>query len=87
MTISVDIADRLYDYTDEDKAAEAVATFQVARRLDDEAVLAVWADEGDLRRVDLERAIFEAVDSNGTVRRAKGEVPSGVSLSIVSEVD
>jgi len=82
MAISVDIADRLYDYTDEEKAADAVAEFQSATKLDDEAIIALWETETDPRRVQLERMIFDAVDANGSANRARETVPGGVSLVI-----
>lgn len=85
MTISVDIADRLYDYTDEEKAAEAIAEFQDEMKLDDEAVVALWQNENNPLRNDLERRIFDAVDANGTVKRAKESVPGGVELNIVND--
>ncbi len=82
MTILVDIADRLYDYSDEEKAAEAVALFQIERNLDDVAIVAIWADDTDPRRASLEAAIFGAVDSNGSAKRAQNNVPAGVELLI-----
>lgn len=85
MAISVDIADRLYDYTDEEKAADAVSSFQAAHGLDDDAIIAIWDNAGDPRRIELEKRIFDAVDANGSVKRAQESVPGGVSLLIVSE--
>jgi len=85
MAVSVDIADRLYDYSDEEKAAEVVAQFQEAMGLDDEAVVGLWQNESDPRRTELERQIFDAVDANGTVRRARESVPGGISLYIAGE--
>ena len=82
MTVSVDIADRQYDYTDEDKAAEAIAAFQAETALDDRAVLKLWDDESDPRRADLEARIVTAVDLNGTLKRAAETVPGGISLFI-----
>ncbi|MEI9903034.1 MAG: hypothetical protein WDN06_02900 [Asticcacaulis sp.] len=82
MTIIVDIADRQYDYTDEEKAAFAVASFQEEMSLDDSAVLALWDSERDPRRSELERRIFEAVDANGPVKRARETIPNGISLAI-----
>ena len=82
MTITVDIADRLYDYTDEEKAAEAVAGFQIEAGLDDQAILAVWNNEKHPQRSGLERRIFDAVDANGSVKRASETIPNGVSLAI-----
>ena len=87
MTISVDISGRLYDYTDEEKAAEAVAQFQEANALDDEVIITLWANANDPRRVQLEKAIFEAVDANGSAKRAKEEVPTDVVLGIVENHD
>ena len=82
MPIAVDIADRLYDYTDEEKAAEAVAIFQDQYDLDDDAVVALWANPNDPMRPVLEKQIFDAVDANGSVRRARESVPSEICLSI-----
>lgn len=82
MTIAVDIADRQYDYTDEEKAAETIAAFQAETGLSDEAVLALWGDEGSQERSDLERRIIDAVDLNGSARRAQETVPAGIILSI-----
>lgn len=82
MAISVDIADRLYDYTDEEKAAEAVAEFQVLSGLDDEGVVALWQDESDLRRRQLESQIFKAIDDNGSAKRAAESVPAEINLLI-----
>lgn len=80
MTIAVDIADRLYDYTDEEKAAEAVALYQADMSLDDASILAIWRNEGDPRRMELERRIFGAVDDNGSKKRAEESIPFGISL-------
>jgi len=85
MTVVVDIADRLYDYTDEEKAAEAVAAFQQEHSLDDHAIISIWNDPDDSRRIELERRIFDAVDSNGTAKRARESVPGGVCLVIDTE--
>jgi hypothetical protein len=82
MTVAVDIADRQYDYTDEEKAAEAIASFQAETGLSDEAVLALWADERSAERVVLERRIFDAVDLNGTAKRAQETVPADITLSV-----
>lgn len=86
MAISVDIADRLYDYTDEEKAAEAVAEFQGQLGLGDETIIKLWADESDVRRTELERMIFDAVDANGSMRRAQESIPGGISLEIADPV-
>lgn len=82
MTVAVDIADRLYDYTDEEKAADAVAEFQEAVGLDDEGIVALWGDETNPRRRELERLIFNAVDANGSAKRARNSVPGGIQLSV-----
>ena len=86
MSIAVDIADRLYDYTDEEKAADAVAAYQHELSLGDKAILAIWEDEADPRRFELERRIFEAVDLNGSAKRAAENVPGGISLLIDESV-
>lgn len=86
MSIAVDIADRLYDYTDEERAADAVAVYQNELSLDDKAVLAIWENEADPRRFELERRIFEAVDLNGSAKRAAENVPGGISLLIDESV-
>ncbi|WP_157139013.1 hypothetical protein [Asticcacaulis biprosthecium] len=82
MSVSVDIADRLYDYTDEEKAANAVAEFQGLNGLDDQAVVALWKSQSDPRRADLEKRIFEAVDANGSTKRAREHVVAGVCLLV-----
>ncbi len=82
MPITVDIADRLYDYTDEEAAAEAVAIFQDQHGLDDGAVVALWGSANDPTRAMLEKQIFDAVDANGSAKRAQECVPAGVSLLI-----
>jgi len=81
MAIQVDIADRFYDFTDEEKAAEAIAEYQADTGLNDHAVVALWLNEGDPRRVTLEALIFDAVDANGSVKRAKDNVPGGITLA------
>lgn len=83
MAISVDIADRLYDYTDEEKAAEAVADFQAETGFSDQEIIALWGDETAAQRSDLEDRIFAAIDANGSVKRAQESVPGGISLLIV----
>ncbi|MDC7674698.1 hypothetical protein [Asticcacaulis machinosus] len=85
MSITVDIADRLYDYTDEEKAASAIALYQADHNISDHAVVAIWNDELDERRAELERVIFDAVDANGSSKRAKETIPNGISLFIESE--
>ncbi|CAM3276656.1 hypothetical protein [Asticcacaulis taihuensis] len=86
MTVQVDIADRLYDYTDEEKAAEAIAEFQVLAGLDDQAILSLWENENDPRRHELERMIYGAVDANGSAKRAEENIPDGISLAISETV-
>lgn len=82
MSISVDIADRLYDFSDEECAALAVAGFQEELGIDDAGILAIWSNEADLRREELERRIFDAVDRNGSEKRAREAIPAGVTLFI-----
>lgn len=82
MTVLVDIADRLYDYTDEEKAAQAVEEFQLVTGADDATVVSIWEDKADPRRAQLEKLIFEAVDRNGPARRAREHVPGGITLSL-----
>jgi hypothetical protein len=85
MSIAVDIADRQFDYTDEERAAEAVAEFQLVHKLDDDAIVDLWSRLDDPMRVGLEKAIFDAVDRNGSARRAAETIPGGVSLVIEAE--
>ena len=85
MAVSVDIADRQFDYTDEEKAAEAIAEFQSETGLSDNDILALWASEDASKRATLEQRIFDAVDANGSARRARETVPGGVTLVIESE--
>ncbi|UDF03283.1 hypothetical protein [Asticcacaulis sp. AND118] len=80
MAIIVDIANRLYDYTDEEKAAEAIAEFQAAHGLSDAEILAIWEGAASQQRDELERRIFEAVDANGGASRARDEIPYPLSL-------
>lgn len=82
MTVSVEISDRLYDYTDEEKAAEAIAFFQEETGLSDIEILTLWRNSSDSRRSELEGRIFDAVDANGSVKRALEAVPGGISLAI-----
>ena len=84
MTIAVDIADRQYDYTDEEKAADAIASFQVEAALDDSAVLELWNDHSAPLRAELEARIFAAVDLNGSAKRATETVPGGISLFVAA---
>jgi hypothetical protein len=85
MAISVDIADRQFDYTDEEKAAEAVADVQSEKGLSDEQVIAAWSDEGSSLRAELERRIYDAVDANGSAQRARETVPGGITLMVDAE--
>jgi hypothetical protein len=85
MAVVVDIADRMYDYTDEEKAAEAVADFQALHLLTDETVVAIWSSKTDPRRVELEKIIFDAVDANGSAKRAMETVPADISLLLGNE--
>ena len=82
MSIAVEIADRLYDYTDEEAATAAVADFQDELGLTDQDIMALWSDHSDARRNALEKLIFDAVDANGSAKRASDNVPGGVELSI-----
>lgn len=82
MSIAVEIADRLYDYTDEEAATAVVADFQDGLGLSDEDVVALWGDPSDSRRNTLEKLIFDAVDANGSAKRASNNVPGGIELSI-----
>ena len=82
MSIAVEIADRLYDYTDEEAAAAVVADFQQGLGLTDEDIVALWSNYSDSRRSTLEKLIFDAVDANGSVKRASENVPAGIELSI-----
>lgn len=87
MTITVDIADRLYDYTDEEKAADAVANYQGEVGLDDDAIIAIWANSMDSRRAELERRVNDAIDLNGTAKRAKESVPYDISLRKAADAE
>ena len=82
MPVSVDIGDRLYDYTDEEKTAEAVARYQADLALTDNEVIEIWVSDTDPRRDELERCILDAVDANGSAKRAQESVPADISLSI-----
>lgn len=82
MAVIVEINDRLYDYTDEEKATEAVSQFMETHGLDESAVIAIWADATDPRHAEIERVIFDAVDQNGSQRRALESVPSGITFSL-----
>lgn len=82
MTVAVDIADRLYDYTDEEVAKEAVASFQVDSGLSDSEIVNIWNSRNDPLRLALEDRIFRAVDSNGAAKRAENSIPSGIELFI-----
>ena len=86
MSIQVDIADRLYDYTDEEKAAEALAEYQETTGLPDVDIIAIWGNESDPRRAALERIIFDAVDANGSVKRAEENIPNGITLAVAETV-
>lgn len=83
VTINVDIADRMYDYTDEEKAAEAVEEFQSLNKLSDGEIISIWQNEIDPRFSELEKRIFDAVDANGSVKRAQEKIPCGITLFIV----
>ena len=85
MTVSVDIADRLYDYTDEEKAAGAIADYQASNDLSDQDILTIWLNEADPRHTVLERMIFEAVDAHGSAKRAQTNVPAEIYLVIDAE--
>jgi len=82
MPILVEIADRQYGYTDEEKAADAVAQFQCDRGVTDAEIISQWADEGGPLRSELERVIFDAIDANGSPRRALETIPAEVILSV-----
>ncbi|BEV12094.1 hypothetical protein ATDW_25900 [Asticcacaulis sp. DW145] len=85
MAISVDIADRQYDYTDEEAAAEAVARFQLETGLGDTEILALWTGSQSPQRQTLEFRIIEAVDLNGSAKRAAETVPNGITLFVETE--
>jgi len=80
MAIYVDIADRLYDYTDEEKAAQAIEEYQMSVDLEDATIISLWEDARDPRRLELERRIHSAVEMNGSARRAKESVPTEITL-------
>jgi hypothetical protein len=82
VTVTVDIADRLYDYTDEECAADAIAEYQAQTGLDDSAIIALWEDERDPRYKDLYGRVVNAVDANGSVKRARDNIPAGITLAI-----
>lgn len=82
MSISVEIPDRLYDYTDEEKAAEAIMQFQSSLNLEDKEIIAIWDNASDPRREQLEASIIAAIDANGSVRRAEESIPSEILLVI-----
>lgn len=86
MSIQVDIADRLYDYTDEEKAAEALAQYQETSGLQDAEIIGIWCDDSDPRRTILERMIFDAVDANGSAKRAEENIPAGITLAVAETV-
>ncbi len=82
MSVSVEISDRLYDYTDEERAANTIAAFQDELGLSDAEILALWQDQMDPRRLRLEKLILDAVDANGTVKRALESVPCEIDLYV-----
>lgn len=82
MAIAVEIADRMYDYTDEEQAAEAVDEFQSQFELQDNEIVELWLDESNPKRTILEQRIFDAVDANGSVKRAQEKIPCGITLYI-----
>lgn len=82
MTIAVDIADRMYDYTDEEVAAKAVEEFQSLNNLTDIEVITIWENQNDPRFPNLEKKIFDAVDANGSVKRAQEKIPCGITLLV-----
>lgn len=81
--IAVDIADRLYDYSDEEKAARVIAEYQIETGIDDQSVITLWHSTNDPRRLELERRVFDAIDRNGSVKRAETSIPNDMSLSVV----
>ncbi|WP_298331352.1 hypothetical protein [Asticcacaulis sp.] len=82
MAVIVEINDRLYDYTDEEKATEAVSQFMETHGLDEISVVTIWADANDPRHAQIEKVIFDAVDQNGTQKRALESVPGGITISL-----
>ncbi|KAF0117175.1 MAG: hypothetical protein FD163_1732 [Hyphomonadaceae bacterium] len=82
MSIIVDIADRMYDYTDEEVAAEAVEAFQYDYNLSDNEVFEIWESNKGSLFLELRDRITDAVDANGSFKRAQETVPCGVSLVV-----
>lgn len=80
MPVVIDIADRLYDYTDEEKAAEAISDFQSEHDLSDQDILLIWSNTAHPMRAEMEKLIFDAIDANGSVRRANESIPSCIEL-------
>lgn len=80
MPISVEISDRLYDYTDEEAACEAIMSFQETHELSEAEIITIWNSGDDPRRAELEACILDAVDQNGSVKRAAESVPCGISI-------
>ena len=87
MTIAVDIADRMYDYTDEEQAAKAIEGFQYDHNLGDNEIIAIWADDKNPLKIELENCIYDAVDLNGSAKRASEKIPYGITLFIDDEAD
>ncbi|CAL4867006.1 hypothetical protein MMA231_01255 [Asticcacaulis sp. MM231] len=85
MTVVVDIEDRQYDYTDEEKAAQVVADFQAETGLGDEFVIDLWNSDSTPQRSLLEQRIIAAVDLNGSAKRAQETVPAGITLYLETE--
>lgn len=81
MVISVYIEDRLYDYTDEECASDAVLDFQEKNGLSDQQILEIWFDSSDPFHSQLQAVVYEAIDKNGTVKRAQESIPGGITIT------
>lgn len=64
------------------KASEAISEYQVLYSLDDTALVTIWRDKGAPRQRQIEKLIIDAVDANGSAKRAEQTVPSDINLII-----
>lgn len=84
MSVMVEIADRLYDYTDEEAAASEIASFQEEKALEDITIIEIWSADNHPLKADLQHRIYTAIDANGTVQRAQASIPGELYLYVQS---
>lgn len=84
MALILEIADRLYDYSDEEKALIALQNYQYETGMDDDTIIMYWetaTHKKCAQRDEIQHVVYQAIDMNGSFARAAKSIPAGVTIT------